>query len=101
MVTYVYTHVMYTGVMFTCVMYTNVMYTGVIKKVKVSSYIVQYPILSYFYTLLPGRPVQSRNISASLGSIQPRGNFAKPVRKYSSLPIASYSFIQLSELEQC
>ena len=50
-------------------------------KVKVSSYIAQYPIFMIaqgaFYTLLPGRPVQSKTISASLGSIQPRGIFAK------------------------
>ena len=70
-------------------------------KVKVSSYIAQYPIFwiaqSAFYTLLPGRPVQSKTISASLESIQPRDNFARLlVHKYSSLFIARYSFIQLS-----
>ena len=67
-------------------------------KVKVSSYIAQYPIFriaqSAFYTLLPGRPVQSKTISASLGSIQPRGNFAKTA--CTQIFIARYSFIQLS-----
>ena len=52
--------------------------------VMVSSYIAQYPIFriaqSTFYTLLSGRPVQSKTISASLGSIQPRDNFAKTAR---------------------
>ena len=73
-------------------------------KVKVSSYITQYPIFriaqSAIYTLLSGRPVQSNTISVSLRSIQPRGNFAKTA-KYSSLSIARYSFKQLSELEHC
>ena len=66
-------------------------------KVKVSSYIAQYPIFriaqSTFYTLLPGRAVQSKTNSASLGSIQPRGNFAKTactqifITVYSQVPI--------------
>ena len=50
----------------------------------VSSYIAQYPNFrvaqSTFYTLLRGRPVQSKTISASLGRIQPRGNFANTAR---------------------
>ena len=37
-------------------------------------YIAQYPILGIVHTLLPGRPVQSNTISASLGSTLPRGN---------------------------
>ena len=49
-------------------------------KVKVSSYIAQYTIFriaqSAFYNLLPGRHVQSKTISASLG-IQPCGNVVK------------------------
>ena len=73
---------------------------------KVRSYIAQYPIFriaqSAFYILLPGIPVLSNTISASLGSIQPGGNFAGTARtQYSPLSIARYSLVQLSELEQC
>ena len=60
-------------------------------KVKVSSYIAQYTIFriaqSAFYTLLPGTHVQSKTISASLGSIQPCGNFAKFITVYSQVLI--------------
>ena len=98
----------------------------------VSSYIAQYPILrtaQSAFTLLPGRPVQSSTISASLGGIQPYATinarrllvhistiaysqvhmysiYAINARslflhKYTPLSIAMYSFVQLSELEQC
>ena len=99
--TYVYTHVMYTGVMCTCFMYTNVMYTVVVKEVKVSSYIAQDPIIriaqSAFLTLLPGRLFQSKIISASLGSIQPRGYFAKTVR--TQIVITAYSQLLIHTAE--
>ena len=67
-------------------------------KVKVSSYIAQYPIFSAFYTLLPGRPVQSKTISASLGSIQPRGNFAKTVCTQIFITVYSQVLIHTAEL---
>ena len=65
-------------------------------KVKASSYIAQYPVLRTIQRLyFPDRPVHSDTILASLGSIQPYATIMREV------PIASYSFIQLSELEQC
>ena len=71
-------------------------------KVKVSSYIAQYPIFriaqSAFYTLLPGRPVQSKTISASLGSIQPRGNFAKTACTQIFITVYSQVLIHTAEL---
>ena len=52
----------------------------------------------------PDRPVHSDTISASLGSIQPYATINARrllVHTYPPLSIASYSFIQLSELERC
>ncbi|KAK2175650.1 hypothetical protein NP493_717g01059 [Ridgeia piscesae] len=47
-------------------------------------------LLKALFTLLPGRPVQSHTISASLGSIQPRCNqCAKTIR--TSMSSARYS----------
>ena len=48
-----------------------------------------------FTLYFPDRPVHSDTISASLGSIQQYATINPP------LSIARYSFIQLSELEQC
>ena len=74
-------------------------------KVKVSSYIAQYTIFGIaqgaFYTLLPGRHVQTKTISASLSFSHVAISRRLLVRKYLSLFIARYSFIQMSELEQC
>ena len=71
-------------------------------KVKVSCYIAQYPIFriaqSAFYTLLPGRPVQSKTISASLGSIQPRDNFAKTACTQIFITVYSQVVIHTAEL---
>ena len=57
-----------------------------------------------FTVYFPDRPVQSDTISASLGSIQ--SYMLQLMRKgcsytYPPLSVARYSFIQLSELEQC
>ena len=51
-----------------------------------------------FTHYFPGRPVQSNTISTSLGSIQPYATINTYIHHLS---IARYSFIQLSELEQC
>ena len=81
-------------------MESNSTRVGTVEK-KVSFYIAQYPVhrtaQSAFTHYFPGRPVQSNTISTSLGSIQPHATIN--VRK--ALSIARYSFIQLSELEQC
>ena len=56
------------------------------------------------FTSLTARPVQSDATSTSLGSIQPYAiiNAQKPFIHISiTVYIARYSFIQLSELEQC
>ena len=70
-------------------------------KVKVSSYIAQYTIFriaqSAFYTLLPGRHVQSKTISASLGSIQPCGNVAKTACTQIFITVYSQVLIHTAE----
>ena len=70
-------------------------------KVKISYYIAQYPIFgiaqSAFYTLLPGKPVQSKTTSASLGSIQSRGNFAKTARTQIVITVCSQVLIHTAE----
>ena len=76
------------------------------KKVKVSFYIAQYPVhrtaQSAFTHYFPGRPVQSNTISTSVRSIQPHATInVRKAHTYPPLSIARYSFIQLSELEQC
>ena len=62
---------------------------------KASSYIAQYPVLRTIQST-----VHSDTISASLGSIQPYATINCSYT-YPSLSIARYSFIQLSEYEQC
>ena len=54
-----------------------------------------------FTLYFPDRPVQSDTISASLGSIQPHLMGEGCLYTYPPLSIARYSFIKLSELEQC
>ena len=58
--------------------------TDAMVKVKVSSYIARYPVCRTAQSALhftPGRPVNSKAISTSLGSIQPRCNCcAKNIR---------------------
>ena len=70
-------------------------------KVKVSFYIAQYQILriaeSDFYTLLPGKHVQSKTISASLGSIQQRVNFANTARTQICITVYIQVFIHIAE----
>ena len=72
-----------------------------VKKIKVSSYIAQYPMFrisqSAFYTLLSGRSVQSKTIPASLGSIQPRGNFAKIARTQIFTTVYNQVFLHKAE----
>ena len=67
----------------------------------VSSYVAQYPTLwiaqSAFYTLPPGTPFQLKTISASLGSIQPRGNFAKTARTQIFITVYSQILIDTAE----
>ena len=56
-------------------------------------------ILKVLNTLLPGRPVQTYNISISLGSIQPFYNYrAKNI--HVQKPMSRYSIIRLSKREQ-
>ena len=56
-----------------------------------------------FTLYIPDRPVHSDTISASLGSIQPYATINARSFSYTHPPlfIVRYSFIQLSELEQC
>ena len=69
-------------------------------KVKVRSYIAQYPVLA-LYTSSPGRTVHSCAILNSLGSIQPCCNYCtKTLLRYPPLFVTRYSFIRLSELWQ-
>ena len=57
----------------------------------------------HFYTLLPGKPVESNTISTSLGSIQPYATITvQRLLKgcsytYPPLSVARYSFIQLEQ----
>ena len=71
------------------------------KKVKISPYIAQYPILriaqSAFYTLLPDRPVESKTTSASLGSIQSCGNFALTSRTQIFITVYSQVLVHTAE----
>ena len=72
-------------------------------KVKVCPYIARYPVhrLKALYTSPPGRPVHSKAISTSLvfshAAIAARRLF---VHISTTVCIARYSFIQLSELWQ-
>ena len=74
-------------------------------KLKLSSYVAQYPVLdcSKRFTLyFPDRPVQSDTISTSLGSIQPHATSnARKLLVHISTTVYSQVLIQLSELEQC
>ena len=56
------------------------------------------------HILLPGRPVQSNIVSTSLGSIQPYTTINARrllIHISTTVHVARYSFIQLSELKQC
>ena len=77
-----------------------------ILKVKVSSYIAQYPVLrtaqSAFIFYFPDRPAQSNTISTSLGSIQPYAKInARRMPVHISTIVCGQVLIQLSKLEQC
>ena len=66
---------------------------------------MQFPVLrtaqSAFTLYFRGRPTQSNIISTSLGSIQLHLMREGCSYTYPPLSIVRYSFIQLSELEQC
>ena len=55
----------------------------------------------HFTLYFPDRPVQSNTVSTSLGSHMPQLICEGCLYTYPPLSIARYSFIQLSELEQC
>ena len=63
--------------------------------VKVSSYIPPCGLLKALYTLLTDRPVQSNNISTSLGRIQPCYNYCVKIIHTQILTLQIlYLFIQ-------
>ena len=74
-------------------------------KVKASSYYSAVPSpqdrSKRFILYFPDRPVHSDTISASLGSSQQYATINARRLLVNILFIARYSFIQLSELEQC